>query len=359
MVLAEKLTGFITRNRVLSHILFWVALYMLLIGRFEPLDEREAPIIYDIICFAFYLSFSVIGAYFWSYRILPRLFKASNYLVVFLEFIIGSYLLCVFARTMVVHALEPIVRPPPFAQESLWEIMTDIPVLFRGYFIHTVSLSLIFIFLKLIKDQYAANRHALELKKQKAEIELSSLKEQLNPHFLFNTLNNIYSLSLVNSPQTSPSIARLSGILDHLIYRCGSMYVHIEQEIELLTDYIGLEKLRYDDRLQVHFTHHIDKNSKIAPLILLSLLENAFKHGAAEDAGNAVIKIDLALAGNKFSYEIRNSFNAAAQTKTTTGIGLANIKKQLELIYPGAHSFTTYAEGNFFITSLKITLTDE
>jgi len=359
MVIAEKITGFITKNRILSHILFWVALYFLLIGRFEPLDENEDPLLYDMIAFAFYLSFSIIGAYFWSYRILPRIMKAKNYLVVFLEFMVGSYLLCVFARTMVVHVLEPIVRPRPFAQESLWEIMTDISMLFRNYFIHTVSLSLIFIFLKLIKDQYAANRHALELKKQKAEIELSSLKEQLNPHFLFNTLNNIYSLSLVNSPQTSPSIARLSGILDHLIYRCSSTYVRIDQEIELLTNYIGLEKLRYDDRLKVDFNHRIDKNSKIAPLILLSLLENAFKHGVAEDAGNAFIKIDLVLANNQFSYEIKNSFNTDTRVKEAPGIGLANIKKQLELLYPGQHVFTTHSDGTHFFTLLRITLTDE
>lgn len=334
-------------------------MYLGLIDRFEYLDDNEYPIPFDMIRFLFYLSFSVIGAYFWGYRILPGLIKTNNYAGIILEFLIGSYLLCVFARIMVVHVLEPIIRTPPFEQESLLEIMTDIPKLFSGYFISTVSLSLIFIFVKLIKDQYTSNRHALELKKQKAEIELSSLKEQLNPHFLFNTLNNIYSLSLMNSPKTSTSIARLSEILDHLIYRCSSIYVPVEQEIELLTNYIGLEKLRYDDRLKVNFTHYIDKNSKIAPLILLSLLENAFKHGAGEDEGNSVINIDIRLTANNFSFEIKNTFKAPVQKKDTPGIGLSNIKKQLELIYPGRHSFTTYSEGNYFITSLKITLNDE
>jgi len=359
MPLADKIEDFIARNRVLSHILFWVLMYAVLIGRFEPYDEPYDPFVYDMIGFFFSLCYSIMFAYFIGYRILPRLMKGDNNFWVITEFIVGSYIISAIARSVTVHIEEPLVRMPPFDQESLWEIWTDVPKLFKSYFIHAISLSMVFIVLKLIKDQYAVNKHALELKKQKAETELSSLKEQLNPHFLFNTLNNIYSLSLMNSPKTSPSIARLSGILDHLIYRCGGMYVPVEQEIELLTNYIELEKLRYDDNLDIRFTHHIDKNAPIAPLILISLLENAFKHGAGEDAGAAFISIDLRVAQNKFSFEIKNSIAPPVKNKASQGIGLVNIKKQLELIYPGNHSFTAGVQGDHFITSLKINLPHE
>lgn len=359
MPLAAKIEEFIANHRVLSHVLFWLAMYAVLIGRFEPYDEPYDPFLYDMIGFFFSLSYSILFAYFIGYRILPKLLKGDNYLWIIVEFVIGSYFLSAVARTITVHVEEPLVRARPFDQESLWEIWTDIPKLFQSYFIHAISLSLVFIFLKLIKDQYAVNRHTLELKKQKAESELSSLKEQLNPHFLFNTLNNIYSLSLMNSPKTSTSIARLSGILDHLIYRCSSMYVHVEQEIELLNNYIELEKLRYDEGLEVNFHHRIDKNAKIAPLILISLLENAFKHGAGQEAGNASINIDLIVQQGTFYFEIKNTIGSPVQKKHSQGIGLTNIKKQLELIYPGNYHFNTYIEGAYFVTSLKITLTNE
>lgn len=359
MSIANKIENFTQKHRVLSHVIFWLAMYGLLIGRFEPFDEPYDPFWMDMIGFSFSLSYSILFSYFIAYRILPKLLKGDNYFWTVVEFVIGSYIISAFARTITVHIEEPLIRKPPFEQESLWEIWTDIPKLFRSYFIYAASLSLVFIFVKLIKDQYSVNKHALELKKQKAEMELNSLKEQLNPHFLFNTLNNIYSLSLMNSPKTSPSIARLSGILDHLIYRCSGMFVKVEQEIELLNNYIELEKLRYDDGLEVSFTHRIDRNASIAPLILISLLENAFKHGAGEEAGNASIGVNLLLQENQFSFLIKNTIGTTQSANGSKGIGLINIKKQLELIYPDRYSFNTEISGEYFITSLQINLADE
>ncbi len=154
------------------------------------------------------------------------------------------------------------------------------------------------------------NKRALDLEKQKADIELMALKAQLNPHFLFNTLNNIYSLSVMQSPRTSPAIARLSEILDTLLYRSGGMYVPVSQEIALLQNYIELEKLRYDDRLVVTFDHHTTDDAGIAPLILLSLAENAFKHGAGEDAGSPEIHINLHQHQDQLTFTISNTFRA-------------------------------------------------
>ncbi|RYD74772.1 MAG: histidine kinase, partial [Sphingobacteriales bacterium] len=349
MPLAAKIEDFIARHRVLSHILFWLLMYAILLGRFEPFDEPYDPFIYDMLGYFFSMCYSMLFAYFIGYRILPRLLRADNYIWIMAEFLLGSYIISALARTITVHVEEPMVRKRPFDQEPVWEIWTDIPKLIQSYFIHAISLALVFIFLKLIKDQYAVNRRALELKNQKAEKELNSLKEQLNPHFLFNTLNNIYSLSVLNSPKTSDSIARLSGILDHLIYKCSSMFVPVEQEIELLNNYIELEKLRYDERLKINFHHSIDRNANIAPLVLISLLENAFKHGAGEEAGNAYIDINLTLQKDNFSFEIKNSMGAVVQDKQSHGIGLINIKKQLELIYPVRHSFNTFIESDYFI----------
>jgi len=343
----------------MAHLLFWLAGYVLMVSRFDPFVESEDPLMEEMINGLFYISFSMILAYFLAYRILPGLVKAKNYLAVIVEMIVGSYIISAFARIMVVHVLEPIVRTPPFEQEPIGEILTDIPKLFYAYFIHTASLSLVFIFIKLIKDQYVINKRALELEKQRAETELKSLKDQLNPHFLFNTLNNIYSLSLVNAPQTSSSIARLSEILDHLLYRCGGRYVPLLQEITLLQNYIELEKLRYDDRLQVHFSYSLDRDGSIAPLILLSLVENAFKHGAGEDAGTPRIEIELNLAGKHFNFTVKNSFRQQQAKEDSLRIGLTNIRKQLDLVYPGSHTFVTGIQGNEFTASLQIELPEQ
>lgn len=361
----QRIVNFINRHKVVSHVAFWLVVYMLLLAKDNPYatpnvyDEKRLPMWQLIPTDLLHMLFSVGLAYFYSYRILPRLFKARNYAGIILEFVAGSYLICAISRILVVHVLEPLTRPRPFPQESLWEIFTDVHKLFWSYYLTCISIALIFIFMKLMKDQYEANRRTLTLEKQQSEMELSTLKAQLNPHFLFNTLNNIYALSLLQSPQTSPAIARLSEILDHLLYRSGGLYVPVSQEIGLLQNYIALEKLRYDERLKVSFQYETERDVEIAPLILLSLVENAFKHGAGEDAGSPEIDISLIQKGNAFHFTVKNSFYASKERLNGQKIGLANISKQLALVYPKRHTFTTKTEQQTFIAQLHIQLTDQ
>jgi hypothetical protein len=350
----EKIIQYTSAHRVATHILFWMCIYIMFINRNSFYGNQEA-IRKEMIETAFYELFSIIGAYFLSYRILPRLMTAQKHAFVWIEFIIGSYLISVFARIMVIYVLEPMVRTPPFEQESVFEILTDLSKLFQAYFIHTFSLSVFFVFIKLIKDQYLIQKKALLLEKQKAETELKVLKAQLNPHFLFNTLNNIYSLSLVNSPITSKSIAVLSEILDCILYRCSSTFVPISQEITLLDNYISLEKLRYDERLSVNFNHTVDHNGSIAPLILLSLAENAFKHGAGEDTGSSpIIDIDLKLLDNHFTFTVTNTISNNETAAESGKIGLNNIIQQLDKIYPGQYAFNVTKSSTHFTAHLEI-----
>lgn len=360
----ERIVNFINRHKVLSHVIFWLVVYLLLLAKDNPYgagvyDEERLPMWKLIPTDLLHMLFSVGLAYFYSYRILPRLFKARNYAGIIVEFAVGSYLISAISRVLVVHVLEPLTRPRPFPQESLWEIFTDVHKLFWGYYLFSISVALIFIFMKLMKDQYEANRRTLTLEKQQSDMELSALKAQLNPHFLFNTLNNIYALSLLQSSQTSPSIARLSEILDHLLYRSSGRYVPVSQEISLLQNYIELEKLRYDERLKVSFHYETERDAEIAPLILLSLVENAFKHGAGEDAGSPEIDISLIQKGNTFHFTVKNSAYTSKERMNGHKIGLANISKQLALVYPKQHTFTTSSEQQTFIATLHIQLTDQ
>ncbi|RZJ53924.1 MAG: histidine kinase [Flavobacterium sp.] len=355
----EKLIKYTTAHRVATHILFWLCIYVMFTNK-NNLSDSPKDLSFERLETAFDEFFSIIGAYFISYRILPRLMNAKKHGIIWLELILGCYAISVLERIIVVHGIEPIIRIPPFEQESIFEILTDIPKLFSSYFLHTFSLSAFFVFIKLIKDQYIIQKKALLLEKQKAETELKILKAQLNPHFLFNTLNNIYSLSLINSPITSQSIAVLSEILDCVLYRCSSTYVPISQEINLLNNYISLEKLRYDERLSVIFNHSVDQNGSIAPLILLSLVENAFKHGAGEDIGSSpIIEIDLKLLDNCFEFTVKNSINDTNSETESGKIGLNNIIQQLDKIYPENYTFNVTKTDKDFTAYLKINLATE
>ncbi|PKG42283.1 hypothetical protein CXF67_11255 [Psychroflexus sp. MES1-P1E] len=180
------------------------------------------------------------------------------------------------------------------------------------------------------------------------------LKAQLNPHFLFNTLNNIYVLSLENSPKTPKSIEKLSKILDHVLFRCNTKYVSLSSEIELLENYIELEKLRYDDRLQINFNNHIEQDGKIAPLILLSLVENAFKHGAGEDSVSPKIDIDFYNTDIQFKFIISNTIAVEPDQIERTAIDLKNIKKQLNLTYPNRFELRINTLPKLFTVTVQI-----
>jgi len=204
--------------------------------------------------------------------------------------------------------------------------------------------------------QNEIQKRTLSLEKDKAENELKQLKEQLNPHFLFNTLNNIYALSLRNSPKTSDSIGRLSAILDYILYRGNAVAVPIHQEIELLKDYIELEKLRYNDRLILSFNTQITSTVMIAPLILISLVENAFKHGAASELGDPEIHINIKSVDHYFMFEIINTTGPQITNGKLEKIGLDNISRQLDLLYGSDHLLIVKKMENQFLVKLEINL---
>lgn len=354
MTLIERIVKFNLEHRFLSHLFFWLIVSIIFLNRYDLAEYGEQEKIFYR--HVYYMSFMILSSYFVAYLIIPKIISKKSYYSILVSFLAGSYIICVCSRITVVYLLEPLIRKPPFGQESIWEIMTDFPKLIVHYFAQAFSTAWIFALMKLIKDQYVIQQRSLSLEKEKIQSELKVLKAQLNPHFLFNTLNNIYLLSLLNSPITSKSIAGLSEILDHVLYRCNNKYVPLSEEIKLINNYIELEKLRYNDRLKVNFNHHIDQDAEIVPLVLLSLVENAFKHGAGENTGFLNIDIDLQLRDDNFRFIISNGFLAEPDDGETERIGLINIRKQLELIYGDKHELKVNADHNIFIVVLSINL---
>jgi sensor histidine kinase YesM len=192
---------------------------------------------------------------------------------------------------------------------------------------------------------------------EKQVAELNYLKSQTNPHFLFNTLNNIYSLARDKSDLAPESILRLSKILRFMLYETGGKYIAIEQELKIISDYIALERLRYDESLQINFNHDIeDMKQAIPPLLLIPLVENAFKHGVSETRGKPFVDIHLSVTKRQLLFVVKNSTEDAPEEKSVKeNIGLSNLRRQLELLYKH-YDLAVQQNGSAFIATLKINL---
>ena len=192
---------------------------------------------------------------------------------------------------------------------------------------------------------------------EKKTAELNYLKSQTNPHFLFNTLNNIYSLARDKSDLAPESILRLSKILRFMLYETGGSYIAIDQEIKIIGDYIALEKLRYDDSLRINFNYDIeDMKQAMPPLLLMPLVENAFKHGVSETRNLPFVDIHLSINKRQLMFVVKNSTEDSPTDKNVKeNIGLSNLRRQLELLYK---EYNLAVQQNIFdfTATLKINL---
>jgi two-component system, LytTR family, sensor kinase len=208
-----------------------------------------------------------------------------------------------------------------------------------------------------IRAWYEQQRLAQALLQAKVEAELAVLKAQVHPHFMFNTLNNIYSLSLQRSDKAPDLIHRLSSFLSYNLYDGKAATIPLAKELEHVNNYIELEKIRYGSRLDVSVNvfDPID-DFNISPLLLLPLVENCFKHGVTSATGNCWIQIDISLQKDWLTVKFENSISLthSHQNGYRNGIGLENVKRRLEIIYPEAHEFRCIREQQSYLSVLKI-----
>ncbi|MBD2704601.1 sensor histidine kinase [Spirosoma sp. BT702] len=213
--------------------------------------------------------------------------------------------------------------------------------------------------IELYRFWYSRERANQQLANETLMISLQVLKAQVHPHFLFNTLNNVYSLALKESPLAPDMVQKLSGLLGYMIHECNTPTVLLTNEIQFLRNYIDLEKLRYGPRLQINTTIHGDSDAhQIAPLLLMPFVENAFKHGAAKQIGSAQIEVALFVANDQLTFKVHNSLDSsfAGLPNGVGGIGLSNVQKRLSLLYPSTHSLTIRPETDRFTIELTLLL---
>jgi LytS/YehU family sensor histidine kinase len=223
----------------------------------------------------------------------------------------------------------------------------------EGFFAFTITYALKYTWLAL-----TTQNKVLALQKENLQLELKALKAQINPHFLFNTLNNIYALSLQKSDQTPEMLLKLSSMMRYLLYECNVPQVSLEKEIQFINDYIELEKIRHDKNVRIDFALSGNaQNKEIAPLLLIPLIENSFKHGMNSQIGNGWVDIQLSTMDKQLSLTVVNSVtengNGIVHDK---GIGLDNVKKRLELLYPGRHRLNIEPGKEYFSVDLTVNL---
>jgi LytS/YehU family sensor histidine kinase len=197
----------------------------------------------------------------------------------------------------------------------------------------------------------------LQFAQEKTQAELALLKAQLHPHFLFNTLNNLYTLILRESDRAPDMLRRLTGILNYVLNECHADQVPLEREIAFCRDYIDLEKERYGDRLDIDVMFSGDLENKfITPMLFQPFIENAFKHGASEQVGQVWIDIRLTALDNQLEFIVTNSAAPADRAPASGGIGIANIHRRLQLLYPDRYRFVREQQEGMYSIALTIEL---
>ena len=195
---------------------------------------------------------------------------------------------------------------------------------------------------------------------EKLSAELNYLKSQINPHFLFNTLNNLYALAMAQSPRTPDIILRLSDLMNYMIYDCTKDHVPLLNEVQFLKDFVELEKVRLDtpDKVSLQIDGKLE-GKVIPPLLLMPFIENAFKHGLWNNPDErAFLDIRLSVAQEYLRLIVENSSRHRKENQTeSSGFGLANIRRRLQLLYPADHDLRTIADNGTFLTNLKIPVT--
>lgn len=194
------------------------------------------------------------------------------------------------------------------------------------------------------------------LEKQQVQAELDVLKQQINPHFFFNTLNNLYALSLTRSAKTPEVVLQLSALMRYVIYEGQKDQVLIPAEIRYIEDYLHLQKIRMHKSVDVQFEHTLyNPAQQIPPLLLIILIENAFKHGVEPAEGSSFLHIALETTADEVSFTCKNSVERS-EKEGVQGIGLENLRRRLQLLFPGAHTLHTETDGTTFFASLKLKL---
>lgn len=357
-------------DRIKRHFLFWIALavYFALLQAANPTLKPSASYISNLPA-AFIRSFfmqipQAFAAYTILYLVVPWYLKKRLLLPVLLSLII-IWVVCAFINVQVSTKLLPAVSGW-ILPESFYRYVVAAPKTSLVISLFTVTKGVLFgagflFMLRYVKQWYIKEQHSMELQKENTESQLKLLTARVHPHFLFNTLNNIYAQTQTDSPKGSKMIMELSDMLRYILAEGGKTLVPLKKELNMIQDYINLEKIRYGNKLELHLSIPTDTDRlQIAPLLLLPFVENCFKHGASRFLNSPWINLKIEVNGRQLVMTLMNGKEANQQDLLPrSGTGINNVQQRLKLLYPGKHELQISNEREVFVVNLSIELTEK
>ncbi len=340
----------VNRNRMLlMHLSFWcvyLSFFLYQISSYQRGPEVDWHKVFIVV--SNQLVFILIISYFNYFVLLPRFLRNRNVWLYLIEFSIPFVIVMLFR----IHVERYLIDGYSGKNEYLYNPRFVVQLV-MSYFFIVVFVSL----LKFVVEWLELEARKKEIENEKLTAELNFLKAQIHPHFLFNTLNNLYYLAYTKSENTTEVIAKLSQMMRYMIYDSNHTKVLLTKEIEYIESYIGLERLRLNNQIPIDFS--VEGNIStilITPFILITFLENAFKHGVTNNNPNAWVKISLRVNGNECLYTVSNSKIPSAQSDNggKSGIGLQNVHRRLALSYPNQYEMNVDDQMETYTVQLKL-----
>lgn len=336
----------ISRNRVLLlHVSFWVLYFSYRIYDIQAYTGLQRAFIYT----GLPTAFNIIASYVHYLFILPVLFRDKNW---------KKYALLLIVLLVSVLCARILTENQVYAQFAPNEDYFKTLKLSR--IVSTIWDTLTFLaftgMIRFVLDWFELENKRKQLENEKLNAELNYLKSQINPHFLFNTLHNLNSLVYAGAKNANDVIIKLSNIMRYMIYESGKERVALDREINYMNDYIHLESIRLNNSFTLNFTitGPVDQ-IQLAPLLLITFLENAFKHGVSDQEPDCRIDVTLSASGNELHYEVSNKkLKTVRSNKLKSGFGLVNVRKRLELSYPDKHVLTVNESDDSYHVSLTL-----
>jgi sensor histidine kinase YesM len=323
-------------NRVLLHIAFWTLIFVQ--GLTYSSDSREAFIFQSVLTAFLMTGFYALPITIDSYFLISTYFKQRKYtryfvslgLVIFINSFVASYVL---------------------------REVASVYILFIQHVFNTAGFLIIVSIIRFYKDNMQQQIKFQELQSMQIQSELKVLKSQIHPHFLFNTLNSIYSLALDQSEKTADVVLRLSDLMRYTLHQSQIPYVPLSYEIDYLQNYLWLEQLRLGTRADIQLKIDGDTTTSIAPMLFLPFVENSFKHGVDQSSGKVFVRIHIRINDKSLCFKIENNKPAKvyqSSLEPESGLGLANVERRLAILYPGKHQLQLEEKPDLYSVILNI-----
>lgn len=326
------------------HAIFWIVFFLFLVV-ISPPQPLASNLLDKFINVLFYGMIVYVNIFY----LFPKFMNTDK---------IGTYLLLLFASVLIITPIKT------FTFYGVRGISTDITVFMEkhisNYFLSIFFMACASSIYKIINDWAQQRRERVDLQRQTLRSELNFLRSQINPHFLFNTLNSLYALTLKKSDKAPEIVLRLSEMMRYMLYECNERYVPLEKEINYITNYLELEKIRHKGKCDIDFEMiGVVGRQKIAPLLFIPFIENSFKHGLNSQIIDGYVDIILNIKDDSVTMNIKNSKGQAkpkAPSKISGGVGLVNVKRRLNLLYPEQYNLDITQTPNQYEVNIDINL---